>query len=124
MRVLVLALLLAGCATRLLDPTDGGGASLDGPSRDGSTDLAQPPQDLAGRQVCGGFGGISCPSRQYCEFPDGSCGSADQTGICLDQPKDCVSPAPGQVCGCDGKTYSTDCARQAAGIALKHTGPC
>lgn len=119
MRVLALALLLAGCSTRLLDPTDGGGSSLDG-----STDLARPSQDLAGRQTCGGFAGLQCPSRQYCEFPDGSCGGADQSGVCLDQPKDCVSPAPGQVCGCDGKTYSTDCARQAAGIALKHSGPC
>ncbi|MSP90328.1 MAG: hypothetical protein EXR79_00755 [Myxococcales bacterium] len=73
--------------------------------------------------LCGGFAGIKCPAGQACDIA--SCG-ADVPGKCVVAPP---VPCPGadgksQVCGCNAKTYASDCQRLAAGVAKKAAGPC
>ena len=72
---------------------------------------------------CGGIAGIPCPDGQFCELPEGQCGSADLEGQCVPMNGACpefYSP----VCGCDGVTYANDCFRQAAGAQKAHDGAC
>jgi hypothetical protein len=47
--------------------------------------------------VCGGFVGIPCGPKQYCDFP---------------------------VCGCDNKTYPNACSAARAGSSVAYLGPC
>lgn len=66
-----------------------------------------------------------CPAdSQFCRFPPGSCGSSTSSaGMCVDRRHDC--PDVGDpVCGCDGVTYPNECEADAAGVSLRHRGPC
>jgi hypothetical protein len=129
MRFLLVAFLVAGCNDRSLPGTgSGGGGSDAGPAADAATDAASPSDlsrapDLAGT-FCGGFAGLMCATGQYCEFPGGTCGGADEPGSCAPEPTECGGASGPPACGCDGKTYDTDCARRAAGVALKQPGRC
>ena len=73
---------------------------------------------------CGGLIGIDCRKHLFCDYPvEATCGAADQMGTCRLRPQVCTMIyAP--VCGCDGKTYASDCVRQGAGISKRKNGPC
>jgi hypothetical protein len=73
--------------------------------------------------ACGGLEGLQCAKDQYCQFPIGTCGAADQTGTCELKPEVCAqiySP----VCGCDDKTYGNDCEAAGAGVSIVSQGEC
>jgi len=77
-------------------------------------------------QVCGGLQGTSCPSGEYCNFePDGSCGLADQTGVCLPVHAAGTCPRDAKmVCACDGKMYPNRCEAARYGQSVMNEGPC
>ena len=86
--------------------------------------------DGACKKICGGIAGFPCDEGQFCEFPEGTCDIVDNMGICVELPLACPKCLATDakcwmpVCGCDGKTYANDCARQMAMIAKAHDGEC
>jgi Kazal-type serine protease inhibitor-like protein len=69
---------------------------------------------------------VSCDKGLFCEMKPGTCFISDLPGTCARIPKDCPQATGPRlvVCGCNGQTYSNDCARQQAGISLAHKGKC
>lgn len=77
-----------------------------------------------GGAVCGGFGGDTCASTEFCDYTLADiCGAADATGICRPRPELCTDIYM-PVCGCDGMTYSNACFAHGAGVAVASEGPC
>ena len=76
-------------------------------------------------EFCGGQPGVcfesdDCDEDSFCEKDEGNCMGP---GDCMHRPLDCPhewSP----VCGCDGLTHHSNCARQAAGVAKQYDGQC
>jgi hypothetical protein len=76
-------------------------------------------------KTCGGFTGEVCDATEYCDWGaiPNFCGGDDGMGICKKRPITCV-PADGIFCACDGKTYESPCAANAAGWGVRKNGPC
>ena len=74
-------------------------------------------------KACGTIAGITCASGLFCDFPSGMCRIPDGAGRCRPRPEVCAAIfAP--VCGCDDKTYPSDCDRQRAGVSKASEGTC
>ena len=68
---------------------------------------------------------VDCAAGEFCEFPDGSCkaqGTCQPGGPAASTLR--CNPDPQAVCGCDGKTYRSECERRRAGASKLRDGPC
>jgi hypothetical protein len=66
-----------------------------------------------------------CPSGQICDYNvPNRCGAGSVTGVCIPTPGGGCTADFNPVCGCNGMTYSNDCARVNARVQLDHTGVC
>jgi hypothetical protein len=77
-------------------------------------------------RVCGGFTfppNPPCQADEFCDPPPDSCFIADLPGTCTPVDEACPEIYD-PVCGCDGQTYSSDCVRLMARVALSHPGEC
>jgi hypothetical protein len=78
------------------------------------------------RFQCDGTRAHRCPGRMVCEIVDANCDPAGATGMCVARSKHWRSCRndPYPVCGCDGRTYRTDCRLRRAGVALAVAASC
>lgn len=72
---------------------------------------------------CGGPAATPCATGQFCDLPAGKCGVPELGGVCRPHTTVCTKEYR-PVCGCDGKTYPSDCVRSGAGAQKDHEGEC
>lgn len=73
-------------------------------------------------KMCGGIAGFMCPAGMVCDRKD--C-YPDAAGQCAWQPASCPPVGPGEEeCGCNGKTYLSQCHRLLDDMGLKAAGVC
>jgi hypothetical protein len=74
--------------------------------------------------MCGGLAGFGCATGLYCAFAvEAHCGAADQSGICKVIPQACAQQA-GAVCGCNDKTYASECEAAREGVSIGSNAAC
>jgi hypothetical protein len=114
-----LSLAAKGCNSAVVGDDCPSGAECTSNGGKGNGDPSDPTA-----KTCGGLLGTGCEEEEFCSFPASAhCGAADQTGTCKPKPELCTEIyAP--VCGCDDKTYSSDCVANGAGVSVASQGEC
>lgn len=74
-------------------------------------------------QPCGGKSGIRCAGDYRCDLEAGRCGEEGLEGVCVNLDTICDKKFK-PVCGCDGRTYLSDCNRLISGVQKAHDGQC
>ena len=65
-----------------------------------------------------------CGEDKFCYFVDAAtCGDV-AAGLCKPEPPGCEHAPQGEVCGCDGQTYPSECAAERAGTSVASDGAC
>ncbi len=65
-----------------------------------------------------------CDADEFCRHDiNDQCGAADKPGRCVVQTQICTREYR-PVCGCDGKTYSTECIANSNGVSAAYQGVC
>ncbi|NOX58121.1 MAG: hypothetical protein GXP29_04595 [Planctomycetes bacterium] len=72
---------------------------------------------------CGGLAGVPCEDGFYCQFPEGTCGAADQSGTCAETPEVCAEIFQ-PVCGCDDQTHENACQAAVSSVSILSQGEC
>jgi Kazal-type serine protease inhibitor domain len=73
--------------------------------------------------TCGTVAGVACDEGLWCDPRPGICGVANPIGTCARVPRVCPRNFD-PVCGCNGRTYSNDCARRVGKMGLDYKGRC
>ena len=74
--------------------------------------------------ACSGKVVMECAAGLVCDFDvPGRCGASTAGGHCTTVPVSCDTTGP-SVCGCDGRTYATDCERRRSRAQLDRAGAC
>jgi hypothetical protein len=84
--------------------------------------VTQQPGDRCGGIAAGRF---RCDDGLFCQYPVGTCDSADVQGVCTRVPAVCprgILCRP--VCGCDGNMYCGGCDVAQARVSVRHGGTC
>ena len=81
---------------------------------------------VAVNQPCGAATGAVCDKGLWCEPPMGKC--AATAGVCVAVPRICFARKKSKnfrpVCGCNSRTYSSDCFRRAYKVPKFRDGKC
>ncbi len=98
---------------------------------DGSSSSSGAEGGLLQPRPCGGPSGATCPLTQFCKLAEGTCttSTSHPEGTCSPKPlssscNDHTLASVTQVCGCDGRTYRTDCHAFREGVSVLYRGAC
>jgi len=94
---------------------------------DGCVDIVCGDADAGPPNIeCGGIAGLACPAGFFCDFAiDAACGGGDQLGTCRPRPSGCPGGPPTvPVCGCDFRSYDSECEANLAGTSVRYSGGC
>jgi len=101
--------------------SNGGAAASSGAGASGGA--AAGAGASAGKR-CGTRGGVTCGDDEFCDYaPDLDCGATDRGGVCRPKPQACTAIYQ-PVCGCDKRTYASDCTANGAGVSVLREGLC
>jgi hypothetical protein len=67
--------------------------------------------------------GWTCDVGLACELTIGVCGPLAGVGTCVPAPTSCTEDAEA-VCGCDGRTYASECDARLGGVPVLRPGSC
>ena len=101
----------------------GGGRANTGSGGGGGNGGGAGTGGAGGGKVCGGLAGIDCGPFEWCDFPNDTCGAANQQGTCKPRDAsgyDCATVA----CGCDGQSYQSACSAHSGGKDTTATPTC